>query len=74
MAVLRKGNPMSSKKEIINFQSGVTLTKTTLFNGAVAVAEAYTVVSNQTPEVKTFEGRIEADAYFALEVARSSQQ
>lgn len=64
---------MSSKKEIVNFQSGVTMQKITLFNGAVAVEEAYTVESNRTPEVKSFGSRVEADAYFVSEVARCSR-
>jgi len=65
---------MSSQKEIVNFQSGVTMQKVTLFNGSVAVEEAYTVASNRTPEIKSFGSRVDADTYFAAEVARSSPQ
>lgn len=63
---------MGSKYEIVNFKSGVTLKKVTIFNGGVPVSQAYTVGSNRTPEVKSFDGRAEADAYFSVEVSRCS--
>jgi hypothetical protein len=62
---------MASTQRIIKTRWGVNLNEVTLYEGNIPVAVTYTVTSQRSGEVRTFDQRPIAEKYFDQEVARS---